>query len=125
MRKLSKLTEKTCFIIAFTFTAFSVLCAFLTLISYCVSMDSGLDGISGLVAFFALSAAKLAVTYFMSAVTFFLSFIAIVFAVRTIIKNEKTVKKYGIILTVISSETALASLTAFTVISVYLANFKV
>lgn len=100
-----------------------MLCSFLTLAAYLYNAGSGL-GMSSVIAFYALSAVKYGVLCFLSASTLFLSILALIFTVRTILKNAGAVRKYGVIMTVISAETALAGAAAFIAVSVYMANFN-
>ena len=106
MKKHRKMSEKTCFLTSCTFTAASVLTAVLLICLYFLSPKTEMQGMGGVITFYAISAAKMAVLCFLSAVTLFLSLLSLVFSVKTAVDNLGTVRIMGIMLTALNASSA-------------------
>ena len=125
MKKHKKMSEKTCFITACTFAAAAVITAFLLISLYFFDPDTGMQGISGIIAFYAVSAAKLGILCFLSAVTLFLSLTSLVYSVKTVVDNGGRVRFYGILLTALTASSASFSALVFIYILKFFSEFKI
>ena len=125
MIKPKKMSEKSCFKTAITFAVLAAVSAALMVCVHFSGVSEGSGGIGSVIAFYAISAAKLAVLCFLAAVTLFFSVISTVFSVKTVKDNEGVVRFYGILLCALSAASALFGATVTTVTVLYMTNFKI
>ncbi len=125
MKKHRKMSEKTCFLTSCTFTAASVLTAVLLICLYFLSPKTEMQGMGGVITFYAISAAKMAILCFLSAVTLFLSLLSLVFSVKTAVDNLGTVRIMGIMLTALNASSAAFGAFVLFFILLYFGNFKI
>ena len=125
MKKVRKMSEKTCFLTACTFAALSILSSVLLACLHFYDITAGLSGIGGIIAFYAVSAAKLAVLCFLSGVTLFFAVMSVIFSVKTIKDNRGIVRLYGIMLSALSTSAAAFGGVVFILIILYINNYKI